>query len=88
MKSADSSRRIGCRAVVRRIEQPVPGRSAAGTASAISRKPWATCRTPRSARCFETPRLVVVDVDPVADRHFIDSDLAALKDAWQKPLGW
>jgi phosphoribosylformylglycinamidine synthase len=33
-------------------------------------------------------KLLVVDVDPVADRHVIEIDIAALKEAWQKPLRW
>jgi phosphoribosylformylglycinamidine synthase len=35
-----------------------------------------------------TPQLLVVDVDPVADRHVIEIEIAALKQAWQKPLQW
>jgi phosphoribosylformylglycinamidine synthase len=35
-----------------------------------------------------TPQLLVVDVDPVADRHVVDVEIAALKQAWQKPLKW
>jgi phosphoribosylformylglycinamidine synthase subunit PurSL len=34
------------------------------------------------------PQLLVVDVDPVADRHLIEIDIATLKEAWQKPLRW
>jgi len=33
-------------------------------------------------------QLLVVDVDPVADQHLIEIDLATLKEAWQKPLRW
>ncbi|HEY2826465.1 MAG TPA: AIR synthase-related protein, partial [Pirellulales bacterium] len=34
------------------------------------------------------PQFQIVDVDPIADRHVIDVDIAALKQAWQKPLKW
>jgi phosphoribosylformylglycinamidine synthase len=34
------------------------------------------------------PQLLIVDVDPVADRHLIEIDIATLKEAWQKPLRW
>ncbi len=34
----------------------------------------------------ESPRLVVADIDPMAEEHLIDIDLAALKQAWQKPF--
>jgi phosphoribosylformylglycinamidine synthase len=37
---------------------------------------------------ISAPRLLVVDVDPVADRHLIEVDIATLKEAWQKPLRW
>ncbi|HTQ38004.1 MAG TPA: phosphoribosylformylglycinamidine synthase subunit PurL [Pirellulales bacterium] len=36
------------------------------------------------------PQLLVVDVDPnpIAERHIIEVGIAALKQAWQKPLKW
>ncbi|HEY2759830.1 MAG TPA: AIR synthase-related protein, partial [Pirellulales bacterium] len=34
------------------------------------------------------PNLLIVDVDPVADRHVIDIEIAELKQAWQRPLKW
>jgi phosphoribosylformylglycinamidine synthase len=34
------------------------------------------------------PKLQIMDVGPVTDRHVVDIDLAALKAAWQKPLKW
>jgi phosphoribosylformylglycinamidine synthase II len=37
---------------------------------------------------ISAPQLLVVDVDPLADRHLIEVDIAALKEAWQKPLRW
>ncbi len=33
-------------------------------------------------------KLCIVDVDPVADRHIVDLELAAFKAAWQRPLKW
>jgi phosphoribosylformylglycinamidine synthase II len=35
---------------------------------------------------ISAPQLLVVDVDPVADRHLIEVDITTLKEAWQKPL--
>jgi hypothetical protein len=32
------------------------------------------------------PKLLIVDIDPVADRHVIDVDIVQLKNAWQEPL--
>jgi len=32
--------------------------------------------------------LLVVDVDPMANRHVVEIEVAALKQAWQKPLKW
>jgi phosphoribosylformylglycinamidine synthase len=34
----------------------------------------------------ELPRLIVSDVDPMAEAHLLDIDVATLKEAWQKPL--
>jgi len=34
------------------------------------------------------PQLLVVDIDPVADRPLIQINIATLKEAWQKPLRW
>jgi phosphoribosylformylglycinamidine synthase II len=34
------------------------------------------------------PKLQIVDVDPVANRHIIDIEIATLKHAWQAPLHW
>jgi phosphoribosylformylglycinamidine synthase len=38
----------------------------------------------------ETPRIIISDPnpDPMAEEHLIDTDIAALKQAWQKPLNW
>ncbi len=37
---------------------------------------------------LESPRLVVADLDPMADRHLIDASIDGLKAAWQKPLSF
>jgi phosphoribosylformylglycinamidine synthase len=37
---------------------------------------------------IESPRLIVPDLDPLADRHLMDVPIASLKEAWQKPLQW
>ena len=34
------------------------------------------------------PKLLIVDRDPVADRHVIDIGIDQLKNAWQAPLKW
>jgi phosphoribosylformylglycinamidine synthase len=37
---------------------------------------------------LEQPKLIVTDVDPLAEKHLIETDLTTLKAAWQKPLAW
>ncbi len=33
-------------------------------------------------------QFIVADVDPMAEKHLIEVDIAELKAAWQKPLDW
>jgi phosphoribosylformylglycinamidine synthase len=37
---------------------------------------------------IEAPNLIVPDLNPLVDRHWIDVPIASLKEAWQKPLQW
>jgi phosphoribosylformylglycinamidine synthase subunit PurSL len=37
---------------------------------------------------LEQPVFVVTDIDPLAEKHLIEIDVAKLKEAWQKPLAW
>jgi hypothetical protein len=37
---------------------------------------------------LEHPTFIVTDIDPLAEKHLIEADVAELKAAWQKPLAW
>jgi phosphoribosylformylglycinamidine synthase len=37
---------------------------------------------------LEQPKFIVTDIDPLADEHLIEADVAKLKAEWQRPLAW